>query len=857
MSPIEVTASDSPINVSASGTKIDATVSGGVGPAGPQGPAGQPGQDAELPAGTEGYVLTYVDGEWVASAPAADSLPLAGGAMDADAVVTFSDGTNDAEIGGWGFGVQVTADNSQYANVEPTGFTVNAGSATSVFVSGITNASDGYINGIMGWGDPSGTQWSDLNGTYVRTSVAVRPSAYTDGNQGMHTPEAGTYNYYLANPISMGSPSAAWNGIAYFLAPGNRSGWGDPDNDEQTDPPVNYWRLVVLCDWPFTYFTNPSSDPYTFPTTGWVPVSASAPNGNEGAGYNGADYLPNYGGGFTVSGGGGATQLTASGLTLPNATRVVVGSFNNGTNGANGISLICAVGLELNWQGGRLRNVQINGDGTPQTIFCDSPIEFNGEDGSVTVTGDGIVFPDGTQTTAWTGSFSYNDLDDLPTLPGTATNSTAGLVKIGAGVTITDGVISVSTAYAATTHSHGNITADGKITLPILQVGNVLPVGATEDGTLIIGNISGDNVFVSNPGGSVFDFEDLTVNEAFFNFDLLLAERPTKTDYATGSVGGVVKIGPGVTITDGVISVSTAYAATSHSHGSITNAGAIGTTANLPIITTTGGVLAAGSFGTSANTFCHGNDSRLSDARAPTSHVHGNITNAGAIGTTTGQIVVTTTSGVLTTAATISSGQVSGLAASATTDTTSATNITSGTLPSARLPATTVTAAAYGSASSVATFTVDAAGRLTAAGSTAIAIAAAAVSGLATSATTDTTNASNIASGTLALARLPVTVEKASAVGNSGTSATLSLSSSSVQTVTLSGNCTFTMPTATAGASLTVILTQGGSNTATFTGVKWPGGTAPTITTGANKIDVLTFVSDGTNWYGVAVQNLA
>ena len=117
--------------------------------------------------------------------------------------------------------------------------------------------------------------------------------------------------------------------------------------------------------------------------------------------------------------------------------------------------------------------------------------------------------------------------------------------------------------------------------------------------------------------------------------------------------------------------------------------------------------------------------------------------------------------------------------------------------------------------------------------------------------------ASQITSGTIALARLPVTVESSSSLGNSGTSATLSLTSASVQRVTLSGNCTFTMPSATAGASLTLILTQGGSNTAAFTGVKWPGGTAPTITPGANAVDVITFVSDGTNWYGVAVQNLA
>ena len=59
-----------------------------------------------------------------------------------------------------------------------------------------------------------------------------------------------------------------------------------------------------------------------------------------------------------------------------------------------------------------------------------------------------------------------------------------------------------------------------------------------------------------------------------------------------------------------------------HSHGNITNVGSIGLAANAPIITTTLGVLTTGSFGSAANTFCQGNDSRLSDARTPLSHTH-------------------------------------------------------------------------------------------------------------------------------------------------------------------------------------------------------------------------------------------
>ena len=92
--------------------------------------------------------------------------------------------------------------------------------------------------------------------------------------------------------------------------------------------------------------------------------------------------------------------------------------------------------------------------------------------------------------------------------------------------------------------------------------------------------------------------------------------------------------------------------------------------------------------------------------------------------------------------------------------------------------------------------------------------------------------------------------------GNTGTAQTIDISDSTVQTYTLNGNCTFTMPTVEAGRSFTMLLKTGaGSFVATFTNVKFPKNTSPTITTAANRMDLITFTCDGTNWYGNAVQD--
>lgn len=91
---------------------------------------------------------------------------------------------------------------------------------------------------------------------------------------------------------------------------------------------------------------------------------------------------------------------------------------------------------------------------------------------------------------------------------------------------------------------------------------------------------------------------------------------------------------------------------------------------------------------------------------------------------------------------------------------------------------------------------------------------------------------------------------------NTSTAYTIDLANGSVQILTLTGNCVYTFPTVAAGKSFLLIQKQDGTGSRTVTWpsvtnpVKWPGGTAPTITSTASKADIFAFTSDGTNWIG-------
>jgi hypothetical protein len=167
------------------------------------------------------------------------------------------------------------------------------------------------------------------------------------------------------------------------------------------------------------------------------------------------------------------------------------------------------------------------------------------------------------------------------------------------------------------------------------------------------------------------------------------------------------------------------------------------------------------------------------------------------------------------------------------------------------LAASGVTAATYGSASQVPVFAVDTYGRLTSVTNTSIAIASGAVSGLAASATTDTTNAANISSGTLPAARLSGSYTGITGVGTltagtwNGTAIGVAYGGTGLTTTPTNGQLPigngtgYTLATLSAGTNVSISNTAGGitisatpSAGGSVTSVSGSGGTTGLTLTG-------------------------
>jgi len=96
-------------------------------------------------------------------------------------------------------------------------------------------------------------------------------------------------------------------------------------------------------------------------------------------------------------------------------------------------------------------------------------------------------------------------------------------------------------------------------------------------------------------------------------------------------------------------------------------------------------------------------------------------------------------------------------------------------------------------------------------------------------------------------------------ISSSGGTATIDWRLGNKAAHTLSENVTYTFTAPDGSCNLVLKVVQDSSDrTITWpAAVKWPGGTAPTLTSGSGKIDVITFYYDGTNYYGTFSQDFS
>ena len=222
-------------------------------------------------------------------------------------------------------------------------------------------------------------------------------------------------------------------------------------------------------------------------------------------------------------------------------------------------------------------------------------------------------------------SGSYNDLSNKPTIP-TVNNATLTIQKNG------------TTVKTFTANASSNVTANITVPTKVSELDNDSNY-LTSVPNLDASKITSGTIDIARlPAGALERLVTVTNRTARFALttsSVQLGDVVKQTD--TGMMYYVVDTanlnsedgyseftaGSATSVPwSGVTGKPSSYTPSSHTHGNISNAGAIGTTANKPLITTTNGVITTGSFGTTANTFCQGNDSRLSDARTPTAHTH-------------------------------------------------------------------------------------------------------------------------------------------------------------------------------------------------------------------------------------------
>ncbi len=482
---------------------------------------------------------------------------------------------------------------------------------------------------------------------------------------------------------------------------------------------------------------------------GQGPQGPPGPQGEPGEG-GGGDFLPLAGGTMT-----GNIVFDETGGQF-----IGKGLVDTERGGSYGISLVCSVGYQFNWQAGWILATEQNGS-TPRPLYLDSAAGTTlrvwdaAEDEGLEVAHDGITFADDSvQATAWTGTVDggtagghgslllhFDGADNSTTFTdsssnnysvtrgGSATISTAQS-KFGGASLALDGDGDYVSTTAPIELGSGDFTIEAWVfvdsessgTRPIASAYDLAPTPTPfakwlfyvdGDGTLSFlaenaeqgqwtlqctgAEVPTDewaHVAVTRSGGSLHLFVDgvedtNSVSNAGLNIpsaDITavgkLVENGEGASYFAGYIDEF-RIVQGEAIFTGNFAPPTAPYSDA-SAGGTTILQRRGIAANLAGVTLGAGQIA---YETDTGKIKVGNGSTVYTSLAyvggspawaditgkpatfaPSSHTHGNVSNDGLVNgnTASGQIVVTTTGGSLTTAATIASSAVSGLGGAAT-----------------------------------------------------------------------------------------------------------------------------------------------------------------------------------------------
>jgi hypothetical protein len=250
------------------------------------------------------------------------------------------------------------------------------------------------------------------------------------------------------------------------------------------------------------------------------------------------------------------------------------------------------------------------------------------------------------------------------------------------------------------------------------------------------------------------------------------------------------------------------------------------------------------------------------DALTISTYTNANINNI-SYGTSTGTRLVSTNASITTgtipnltsSTASITIGTIPTLTAGTTTST--AANITNGTIQTLTSSTATITGGTFsGSINS----TAGTIGTLNSTTGT--------ITNLSTTLVGDLTISTGSATIGTRVAVVNTAQEYTATHNFNATSLTIStgtvdwdLSANQVAKLEVTTNSTLSTPTNPVdGATYMLVVTQGtaGNNTLSFsTAYKFPGGSAPVLSTGSADVDVLAFVSNGTVLYGVTSQDFS